>query len=266
MNLTVAEIKEIVKNQLDNESVDEQLIKSLAEDPRVGVQKIYQYLQRRREKLKREYIRLQELFKYERELVCRGKQYIAGVDEAGRGPLAGPVVAAAVILPPEIKLYGLNDSKKLSADRRRQLAEEIKANALCWATGEASVEEICRLNIYRASMLAMKRAVDNLTTTPQHVLIDGINVPTIKIPQTRIVGGDGLSASIAAASIMAKTHRDKIMEQYHNRYPQYGFDKHKGYPTAEHLAKLRRYGPSAIHRTSFGPVAEVISKYKKTEC
>lgn len=181
-----------------------------------------------------------------------------GVDEAGRGPLAGPVVAAAVILDPARPIEGLNDSKKLSAKRREILAVEIRCKALAWAIAEASVEEIDRINILQASLLAMQRAVDALGVQPSLALIDGNRCPQLACPAQAIVGGDGLVASIAAASILAKTYRDAGMLELHAIYPQYGFDRHMGYPTAAHLAALREHGVSPVHRRSYAPVAKLI--------
>ena len=181
-----------------------------------------------------------------------------GVDEAGRGPLAGPVVAAAVILDPARPIEGLNDSKKLSAKRREILAVEIRSKALAWAIAEASVEEIDRINILQASLLAMQRAVDALGVQPSLALIDGNRCPQLACPAQAIVGGDGLVASIAAASILAKTYRDAGMLELHAIYPQYGLDRHMGYPTAAHLAALREHGVSPVHRRSYAPVAKLI--------
>lgn len=181
-----------------------------------------------------------------------------GVDEAGRGPLAGSVVAAAVILDPAHLIAGLNDSKKLSAKRREALAIEIRGSALAWAIAEASVEEIDRLNILQASLLAMRRAVDALSLRPSEALIDGNRCPQLCCTARAIVGGDGKVASIAAASILAKTHRDAQMLELHALYPQYGFDRHMGYPTAAHLAALREHGASPVHRRSYAPVAKLI--------
>jgi ribonuclease HII len=179
-----------------------------------------------------------------------------GVDEAGRGPLAGPVVAAAVILDPDRPIEGLDDSKKLSAKRRAALAVEIRARALSWAVAEASVEEIDRINILQASLLAMRRAVDGLTLRPERALIDGNQCPRLDCPAEAIVGGDGKVASIAAASILAKTVRDAGMMALHAIYPVYGFDRNKGYPTAFHLQALREHGPSPMHRRSYAPVRD----------
>ena len=183
---------------------------------------------------------------------------ICGVDEAGRGPLAGPVVAAAVILDPQRPIDGLNDSKKLTAARRETLAVEIREKALAWAVAEASVEEIDRLNILQASLLAMQRAVSGLSLVPEKALVDGNKCPVLACPVEAIVGGDGKLAAIAAASILAKTVRDAQMQELHVLYPQYGFDRHKGYPTALHLAALREHGISPVHRRSYGPVAQLI--------
>lgn len=186
---------------------------------------------------------------------------ICGVDEAGRGPLCGAVVAAAVILDPARPIVGLADSKKLSARRREALAIEIRERALAWSIAEASVEEIDRLNIFHATMLAMRRAVEGLRTSPSEILIDGNRVPPgLLKPARAIVKGDALEPAISAASILAKTHRDAMLVEMDKRYPAYGFATHKGYPTAEHLRALALHGATAEHRRSFGPVAAVIAQ------
>lgn len=182
---------------------------------------------------------------------------VCGVDEAGRGPLAGPVVAAAVILDPAKPIDGLNDSKKLSAKRREFLAGEIRAYALAWSVAEASVAEIEQLNILHASLLAMRRAVESLSVTPEKALVDGNKCPELSCPVEAIVGGDGKVLSIAAASILAKTVRDCGMLELHRLYPVYGFDRHMGYPTAAHLNALQTHGACPAHRRSFGPVAQL---------
>ena len=182
----------------------------------------------------------------------------AGVDEAGRGPLAGPVVAAAVILDDLQPIKGLADSKVLTALRRARLYDEILAKALCCSIAQASVEEIDRLNILQATMLAMKRAVEGLRLKPVKVLVDGNRLPVLSMLAEAIVKGDALVPSISAASILAKVHRDRWCEQFHLEYPQYGFAGHKGYGTAEHLAALREHGACPQHRRSFSPVAEVL--------
>jgi len=183
---------------------------------------------------------------------------VCGVDEAGRGPLAGPVSAAAVILDDAKPIAGLADSKKLSEKQRDALAPVIRAQALAWSVAFADVEEIDRLNILQATLLAMKRAVQGLQVQPQQVLVDGLYCPDTGIPSEAIVKGDSKVAAISAASILAKTARDELMHKLHERYPQYGFDGHKGYPTAAHLAALREHGVSAVHRRSFRPVRELL--------
>ncbi|MEW5786858.1 MAG: ribonuclease HII [Pseudomonadota bacterium] len=179
---------------------------------------------------------------------------ICGVDEAGRGPLAGPVCAAAVILDPSRPIAGLKDSKKLSGKRREQLAEAIRSQALAWTVAWASEAEIDRINILQASLLAMRRAVEGLPLRPDEALIDGNRCPELSCAARAIVKGDATEPCISAASILAKTARDKEMRQLAVKYPQYGFDKHAGYPTAEHLAALAEHGPSPVHRKTFGPV------------
>lgn len=183
---------------------------------------------------------------------------IAGVDEAGRGPLAGPVVAAAVILDELHPIKGLADSKKLTALRREQLYDEIQAKALCCSIALATVEEIDRLNILQATMLAMKRAVEGLRLRPHKVLVDGNRLPSLNILAEAIVKGDALVPAISAASILAKVYRDRWCAQYHLEFPQYGFATHKGYGTAAHLAALKAHGACPQHRKSFAPVARVL--------
>jgi ribonuclease HII len=182
----------------------------------------------------------------------------AGVDEAGRGPLAGPVIAAAVILDELNPIHGLNDSKKLSAKRREALFDEIRARALCFAIAEASVQEIDEINILQATLLAMKRAVEALRLPPKLVLVDGNRLPILSIRSEAIVQGDALVPAISAASILAKVHRDRLCEAMHQRYPVYGFDQHKGYGTAQHMAALQAHGPADCHRMTFAPVARSV--------
>jgi ribonuclease HII len=179
---------------------------------------------------------------------------ICGVDEAGRGPLAGPVFAAAVILGPDHNIDGLADSKTLNEKKRDSLAAQIRQSALAWAIASASVEEIDKLNILQASLLAMRRAVEQLPLRPAEVVVDGLYCPKIALPVRAIVGGDNLVNEISAASILAKTARDAAMLALHELYPEYGFDRHKGYPTAAHLKALLLHGVSDIHRRTFRPV------------
>ncbi|HUX26430.1 MAG TPA: ribonuclease HII [Burkholderiales bacterium] len=188
----------------------------------------------------------------------RATSLICGVDEAGRGPLAGPVYAAAVILDPDVVVAGLADSKILSAPRRLELAGQIRRHALAWAVASASVAEIDAINILQASLLAMRRAVEQLSLAPGEVLVDGTHCPAIAYPVRAIVRGDSQIAAISAASILAKTARDAEMLRLHRLYPNYGLDQHKGYPTAAHLAALRRHGVSEIHRRSYAPVRRLL--------
>lgn len=250
-DLSVVEIKKLVNG---HEGVSEELLLSMADDPRAGVREIYRRLKRAESALEAEKKRLAKMFLYEEDLWARGHATVAGVDEAGRGPLAGPVVAAAVILPEKSCLFDLNDSKKLTALKREALAGQIKNVALAWAIGMSTVEEIYRENIHQAGLAAMRRAVLRLKKTPGYILVDGFKISGLDLPQMPLVGGDGLSASIAAASILAKVIRDHLMDAYHQRYPEYGFNRHKGYGTPEHLNALARFGPCPIHRAGFQPV------------
>ena len=183
---------------------------------------------------------------------------ICGVDEAGRGPLAGPVFAAAVILSDTCSLEGLADSKRLSAKQRTRLFPQIQAQSVSWAIAQASVEEIDRLNILQASLLAMRRAVEHLAIVPREILVDGNRAPSVPMPVRTIVRGDATVPAISAASILAKVARDRCMDELHEQFPQYGFDRHKGYGTAAHMEALERWGASAVHRQSFAPVRRVV--------
>jgi ribonuclease HII len=187
---------------------------------------------------------------------------LAGVDEAGRGPLAGPVVAAAVILDDLQPIAGLADSKKLTARARERLFDEIRAKALCCCIAEASVEEIDEINILHATMLAMKRAVEGLRLKPAMVQVDGNRVPMLNVPAQAIVQGDAKVQAISAASILAKVHRDRLCVQLHEAYPQYGFDVHKGYATADHMAALQAHGATPVHRRSFAPVKVALELHR----
>jgi ribonuclease HII len=183
---------------------------------------------------------------------------LAGVDEAGRGPLAGPVIAAAVILDPARPIKGINDSKKLSESKREELAIIIREQAICWAVGRADVDEIDRINILHATMLAMSRAIDGLSPAAEHALIDGNRCPVLQCTSQAIIKGDQRMVSIAAASIIAKVTRDHEMLAMHDKYPEYGFDQHKGYGTKVHMDALQKYGATEIHRRSFSPVRRVL--------
>ena len=187
--------------------------------------------------------------------------WVCGVDESGRGPLAGPVFAACVILDPARRIDGLADSKTLSEDKRNKLTLAIKANSIAWAIGVASVREIDRLNILQASLLAMKRAVESLSFVPARALVDGNQRPRLRCPVTAIVKGDSLIPEISAASILAKTARDAEMLALHKRFPHYGFDRHKGYSTEQHITAIRIHGISEVHRRSFAPVRESLADF-----
>jgi ribonuclease HII len=231
---------------------------ALAADPRAGARAVLDAIRRRRRSNRAEGQRLRNLLRYESRLWERGVLLVAGVDEAGMAPLAGPVVAAACILPRDYRPRGVDDSKQLDAAERERLAADIKQNAVAWAVGQAEVGEIDRLNIYWAGILSLRRAVLGLVPRPEHLLIDARRIRDLDIPQDGIVHGDALSLTIAAASILAKTTRDALMARMEEEHPGYGFARHKGYPTPDHVAALRERGACAIHRRSFGPVRDVL--------
>jgi ribonuclease HII len=230
----------------------------LEADPRAGARAVLATVRRRRKSNRAEGQRLRNLLRYETRLWARGVTLVAGVDEAGMAPLAGPVVAAACILPRDYRPRGVDDSKQLDAAERERLAADIKKNAVAWAVGQAEVGEIDRLNIYWAGILSLRRAVLGLTPRPEHLLIDARRIRDLDIPQDGIVHGDALSLTIAAASILAKTTRDALMARMDEEHPGYGFARHKGYPTPDHVAALRDRGACPIHRRSFGPVRDVL--------
>lgn len=234
------------------------LLAALHCDERPTARALAKRIDARQKAVRAEAARLRRLLKFEDELRRQGFEQIAGVDEAGVGPLAGPVVASAVILPRDYKLRGLDDSKKLDEATRDELAACIKANAVAWAVGVAEVAEIDTLNIYHAGLLAMRRAVETLSIAPDYLLVDARSIPSCAIPQCGIVRGDARSLSIAAASVLAKTTRDALMLALDQQYPGYGLAGHKGYPTPEHFRALRQYGALPIHRRSFRPVREAL--------
>ena len=231
---------------------------ALLADPRAGAKAILHAVARRRSENRAEGQRLRKLLRYENALWTSGVLRVAGVDEAGMSPLAGPVAAAAVVFAPGSRIPGIDDSKKLDAAARARLAEEIKVTALAWAVGFAAVEEIDTINIYWAGLLAMRRAVEGLSLAPQHLLLDARRLRDLSTPQQAIVKGDAKSLTIAAASILAKTARDALMCNLDAEHPGYGFAKHKGYPVREHLAALEKLGASPVHRRSFAPVRTVL--------
>lgn len=243
---------------VEGRPLDAAAARALAEDPRAGARVILDAINQRRSANRSEGQRLRTMLRYETALWKSGIIHIAGVDEAGMSPLAGPVVAAAVIFEPGTRIAGVDDSKKLDAATRDELAREIKAKAIAWCVGYAHVEEIDTINIYWAGLLAMQRAVEGLGKPAQHLLIDARRLKDIALPQQAIVKGDAKSLSIAAASILAKTARDAVMADYETRYPGYGFAQHKGYPVSAHVAALAQLGACPIHRRSFAPVREVL--------
>ncbi len=243
----------------DGATVPEAILRALEEDSRAGARSLAKRIRERRRQNRSEGQRLRNLLRFELKLWESGHRHIAGVDEAGMAPLAGPVVAAAVFLVRGFRLRGLDDSKKiLDPARRDELALEIKTRAVAWAVGIAEVDEIDRINIYHAGLLAMDRAVVGLSHAPQFVLVDARKLPRCTLPQRGIVGGDALSMSIAAASVIAKTTRDALMAELDAKYPGYGLASHKGYPTPDHQKALRALGATPIHRRSFAPVREVL--------
>lgn len=255
-------IDDIRHRYLDKgEPVSMRILNRLQRDPRQGVRRLYAALKKRYERQRDERTRLDAMRHFELVLWKSGVLDIAGVDEVGVGPLAGPVVAAAVVFPPDTHIEGVDDSKRLDAPTRARLAHEIRAKASGIGLGVASVEEIDTVNIYHAGLLAMRRAVDALPRRPQHVLVDARTIPGVDVPQNTFNKGDGINFTIAAASIVAKTERDRMMEALEDDYPGYGFAVHKGYGTPEHRAALLRLGPSAVHRMSFPVIHELQGEY-----
>ena len=241
-----------------SEPVSARILSRLQRDPRQGVRRLYTLLKKRYERERQERLRLVAMRHFEELLWKSGVNDVAGVDEAGVGPLAGPVVAAAVMFVPGTHIAGVDDSKRLDAATRALLAQEIRAKASGVGVGMASVEEIDRLNIYHAALLAMQRAVEALPRPPQHLLVDARTVPGVDIPQNPYNKGDGINFTIAAASIIAKTTRDALMCEFDSLHPGYNFATHKGYPTPEHCRLLKELGAAPIHRRSFARVREAL--------
>lgn len=254
--LTLARIREL----LAANAVDPLLLEALRGDPRASVAALLRSAERREHKRAKARDHREGMLSIERELAATGCRWPAGVDEAGLGPLAGPVVAAAVILGEAADIEGIDDSKKLDHARRVRLDVEIRTRARAWSVGIAEVEEIDRLNVYHAGLLAMRRAVEGLAEQPDHVLVDARRIPGLDVPQSAYIKGDARSLSIAAASIVAKTHRDALMERLDLEYPGYGLARHKGYGTAEHQEAIRRLGASPVHRTSYEAVRALVAE------
>lgn len=252
--LSVREVRELVAGAPVEPG--DSLWHELRADRRKGVSRICEEIARRRERESAGLEHQRQLRRHESELWEKGLGHVAGVDEAGRGPLAGPVVAAAVVLPRRLSFSGIDDSKKLSPARREELFTLISEHAVAVGVGSASEKVIDEINILRATHRAMREAIEALGMTPDHALVDGDPVPDFPVPQTAIHRGDEKSAAVAAASIVAKVTRDRLLVECDGKYPGYGFAKHKGYGTADHIAALTRLGPCEIHRRSFSPVLE----------
>lgn len=247
-NMTIAQIKAYLQDRGALSLEEKELLK---EDRRRGTIELLNRYNRKQELRELEQQRLRRMLSEEEMLGMKGYEKVAGVDEAGRGPLAGPVIAAAVILKPGTLIKDLKDSKKLSARNREKIFEQIILNAISYGIGAASRQEIDRLNIHAASMLAMRRALARLSLLPDYVLVDGFPIRDCPFEQKAIKGGDNLSMSIAASSVLAKVSRDTIMLDLHHKYPRYGFDRNRGYGTADHKVCISRYGPCPAHRRSF---------------
>jgi ribonuclease HII len=262
MSTSLSSLKEIQEKYFSGEApVSPQILRRLQRDPRAGARKLYKALSRRFEDQTRERKRLDSMLHFERVLWRAGIVHIAGVDEVGIGPLAGPVVAAAVVFPPNTELDGIDDSKALDEETRCRLDATIRANASGIGIGVLSVDEIDRINIYHAGIRAMQVAVSLLPVAPQHVLVDSRTIPDISQPQNSFDKGDGINFSIAAASIVAKVYRDNLMAQLDTAFPGYGFADHKGYATPAHQEAIRRLGPCSIHRKSFDYIRELCGEY-----
>lgn len=253
---TIKEIEALLQTM---EDANHPVIKELQNDQRKGVQQALKRWQKKQEKHAQLEVDFQIRNKYEQQLYDENITLIGGVDEVGRGPLAGPVVAACVILDPSLPILGLNDSKQLSATRRKQLVDTINERSLAVTIAQATPEEIDRLNIYQATKLAMERAVAELNHPVEHLLIDAMTI-AVDIPQQSIIKGDTHSNSIAAASIIAKEYRDQLMTDFSQQYPAYDFDSNMGYGTSAHLAALRKVGICPIHRRSFEPIKSMVQQ------
>lgn len=220
-------------------------------DGRIGVQKLIQQYEKKIEKYKSELQRINHISIYEQQQYDKGDIYIAGIDEVGRGPLAGPVLTSAVILPKECVILGVNDSKKLSSSKREELYIKIKEKAIALSIGIVDVETIDNINILQATIKAMQQAIEKLSIKPNTILVDALRIPNIKINQISIIRGDTKSITIGAASIVAKVTRDSMMNEFHKLYPEYGFDRNKGYGTQEHIEAIKKHGLCPIHRKTF---------------
>ncbi len=261
-NYSVEEVRErFIKH---GQAASVHLLVKMQRDPRRSVRQLCEILKKKKAKRKKEQQRINGMLNFERLLWKSGVQHVAGVDEVGVGPLAGPVVASAVVFPAHTEFSGVDDSKRLDATTRKRVGKQIHSKAASVGVGLASVPEIDQLNIYQAGILAMRRAIQNLLVCPDHVLIDSREIPGLEIPQSSFDKGDGMNFSIAAASIVAKLHRDDLMKELACQYPEYGFAQHKGYGTPEHQRAIQKYGPSAVHRKSFLFIQELCGQYSAT--
>ncbi|MED1380598.1 ribonuclease HII [Bacillus mycoides] len=254
--MTIHEAECLLQEVMNEE---DERFQMLVKDERKGVQKLILKWYKQKELAQKEREKFLEMSKYENDLREKGLTYIAGIDEVGRGPLAGPVVTAAVVLPEDFYIPGLNDSKKLSEAKRERFYDEIKEHAIAIGVGIISPQVIDEINIYQATKQAMLDAVANLSCTPEYLLIDAMKLPT-SIPQTSIIKGDEKSVSISAASIIAKVTRDRMMKELGGKYPAYGFEQHMGYGTKQHLEAIEVHGVLEEHRKSFAPIKDMIQK------
>lgn len=255
--MTISEIRAM----LAQDTVPMDVLETIMADERKGVQQLFSAYTKRCEREAAERLRVEEMYEPESQFYKQGLTYVAGMDEVGRGPLAGPVTVAAVILQPHTFFKGLNDSKKVSPKHREELAKEIEEKAVAVSIVSLPAEEIDAVNIYEATMEAMYKAVRNLRVAPEAVVVDAMPLH-FSVPTLSLIHGDAKSASVAAASIVAKVHRDHLMDEYDEMYPGYGFAQHKGYGTAEHIDALRRLGITPIHRKSFEPLKSMILQKK----
>ncbi|MCA1030053.1 ribonuclease HII [Bacillus timonensis] len=253
---TIKEIEQVLERIVDS---NDPILKTFENDKRKGVQILLNRWFKKKEQEKKSAQLFKEMMMYEDGLYNRGVNFIAGVDEVGRGPLAGPVVASSVILPKDFFLPGINDSKKLSDTKREELFKEITDSALSIGIGIVTAKQIDEINIYQATKLAMKKAINNLSVQPDHLLIDAMDLD-LNIPQTSIIKGDAKSVSIAASSIIAKVTRDRLMKELAIEYPNYGFENHMGYGTSYHMEALHEFGITEEHRLTFSPIKEMIEK------
>ena len=249
MSLKIGEIKQVLSSTEITRLPEE--IAKFKDDDRSGVKKLIEGFEKKLDNYYAELRRIEELSAFENKLKSEGYKLIAGIDEVGRGPFAGPVVTAVVILDDKTQILGINDSKKLSAAKREELNEIILSKAICCSFGIVSPKIIDEINILQATYIAMQKAIEDMITKPDFILADAVTIPKISIPQKGIIHGDARSISIGAASIIAKVKRDAMMDEYDKAFPEYGFSRNKGYGSAEHITALKEFGPTAIHRRSF---------------